>query len=349
MTLPRRMLKGQTYMVSRRCSERRFFLKPTKATNWILHYAFGLVLDRYDVTALALTIEANHYHLILVDPEGQLDEFMRDLDQLIARSFNAHYGRGENFWSPGSYSSVEIPDEETLIRKLVYVITNPVKDGLVERPEHWPGICTLPEDMGKHSRTVELPDAAFFGGKRPKHWIARGTLTPAEIRKAEAQARRRANEARGKNQRERKDRSSLPKQVTFALGWPPWVAAKDRAAWIQRLRLAVEQELERIYAQRQADNKPPFAGAEAIRQLSPFASAGDTFPNFSLDPHIAPGSNEGGQRQQRLNELTAWRQAHQASLELWRNGQRDVVFPTGTCKMAKLHKCMVGEVKLVGV
>ena len=128
MTLPRRLLKFQTHMVSRRCSERRFFLKPTKVVKKILEYALGAALAEFSVIFNGCLFEANHYHMVLGDPKQELSKFMHRFDQLVARSLNAHYGRGESFWVAGPYSNVEIHDEETLVRELVYVYTNAVKD-----------------------------------------------------------------------------------------------------------------------------------------------------------------------------------------------------------------------------
>jgi len=346
VTLPRRLLKQQVHLVTRRTSERRFFLKPCKAVRQVVLYALGLALQRYAIQLYALVVEANHFHMVLCDPKGELDAFMKDVDQLIARALNAYWGRGESFWSPSSYSNVEIHDPETLIRKLVYVFTNPVRDGLVARPEDWPGIRTLPEDMGSLEFTVQRPKQAFFGGKRPADWIPRGALSPFEVRKAEAKKRRDARQARAEGKRPRRERSRLPKEVTFSVGVPSGV--DDRGAFVAEVRNTLEAELQRIYTQRAQDNKPPFMGAQAMRDLDHNASAGDTFPQFRLNPRLAPGSNEDGQAKELKRELSLWRMQYAAALLSWRSGRRNAVFPVGTCRMVKLHGCRVGEVALLG-
>ena len=342
--LPRRVLPHQVHMITRRCSERRFFLKPTKATKAIVLYALGVALKATSVEFYGHVVEANHYHAVVGDPKGELSAFMQRFDQLIGRALNAYYGRGESLWCPGSFSNVEIHDEETLIRELVYVYSNPVKDGLVARPELWPGLKTAPEDMGNLTLTAKKPETAFFGGKRPKNWIARGTLTPAEVREVEAEQRQEAARARAEGERVRAPRSKLPDEVRIEVKLP--ALAEDRETFVSRVRAALEREVEEIHAKRKAEGKPPFMGAAAIRALDPFASAGSTYPKFKLNPRIASG-NQDGERQQLLRELKAWRAAYKAALEEWRNGRRDVVFPPGTNRMAKLHNCVVGEVPLL--
>jgi hypothetical protein len=270
---------------------------------------------------------------------------MHRFDQLVARSLNAHYGRGESFWVAGPYSNTEIPDEETLIRKLVYVYTNPVKDGLVARPEEWPGFHSLPEDMGTKTFTVKKPETAFFGGKRPKFWIPRGALTPAGIRREEARVGREQNMARAAGKKKpRAPRTTLPAEVSFEVKVP--LGVEDRDDFVRRVRAALEHEIASIHEERRRAGKTCFMGVEAIRQLDPFESAGDTFPKFRLNPRIACGDKE--LRIQLLLGLKAWRHAYKAALEEWRNGNRAVVFPEGTIQMKRLHRCKVGELQLLG-
>jgi len=346
MSLPRRVLPFMCHLVTRRCSERRFFLKPSKAVNEIVRYALAVAAAETGVELYAAMVEANHLHLVVGDPEAELSEFMQRFDQLVARALNARYGRGENFWSSGKFSNAEIHDEETLIRKLLYAYTNPVKDGLVERPEQWPGVKTLPEDMGALKQTVARPKHAFFGGRRPEGWIPRGALKPSEVRKAEAEQRLAAEAARRAGERPPRRGSTLPAQATLELKLPA-LAESDREDFVRRVREALEQELQRIYQQRRAAGKSEFMGVGRIRALDPFASAGDTFPRFQLDPRIASG-NQDGERQALLDELKAWRYAYKAALEEWRNGNRAVTFPLGTYHMRKVHECTVGEVRLIG-
>jgi hypothetical protein len=42
MTLPRQVVPGRDYMITRRCSERRFFLRPDDDTNDAFIYCLGL-------------------------------------------------------------------------------------------------------------------------------------------------------------------------------------------------------------------------------------------------------------------------------------------------------------------
>ncbi|MEZ6183839.1 MAG: hypothetical protein R3F62_02390 [Planctomycetota bacterium] len=340
MTDPRRVLHGQIHLVTARCSERRFLLKPCKATNEIFKYALARALQLTSVELYAITVQGNHFHAKVGDPKGELPRFMEVLDLLTARALNAHWGRGERFWSSDPYSNVEIHDEETLVRELVYLYTNAVKDGLVERPEQWPGFSTRPEDMGTLPILVPRPDYAFFGGKRAKRWIARGSMTPAEVRKAEAEREQAEARDREDGVRVREPRSTLPDVIPLEVKVPSLIPPERHEAFRQHVRAAVEQEIDRIHAHRKAEGKHAFLGVARIRAVKWWQSAGDTFPSFGLNPRIASG-NEEGERQELLRGLKAWREAYRAALALWQDGDYQVEFPLGTYGKHKVDKCQL--------
>lgn len=161
-TPPRRVLPGTTVLVTRRCSERRFFLRPSRATNELVLYALALAAQRYRVLVHAFCVLSNHLHLVVTDLDGCLPAFMRDFDALVARSVNAHLGRFEGFWATdGSYSAVEPIDPADIIAKIAYVIANPVAAGLVERGASWPGLWTSPEQIGTTTLIARKPKVFF--------------------------------------------------------------------------------------------------------------------------------------------------------------------------------------------
>jgi REP element-mobilizing transposase RayT len=162
VTPPRRILPGTTVFVTRRCSERRFFLRPSKETNDIVLYVLALAAKRYHVLVHAFCVLSNHVHLVVTDVEGRLPLFMQYLDSLVARAVNVHLGRSEGFWGSGeSYSVVEPLEPADVIDKIAYVLANPVAAGLVERGARWPGLWTAPERIGVAKLTVCKPKRFF--------------------------------------------------------------------------------------------------------------------------------------------------------------------------------------------
>ncbi len=331
MTQSRRVVPGQTHQISRRCVQRRFLLRPCKTVNQIVAYALGVALNRHGVLLHAAQVEANHYHFQLTDVRGVLPDFERDFDQLVARALNAAYGRGEAFWCPGSYSNVELHDQNTILEKLLYVLTNVVKDGLVKTPGDWPGFRTLPEDFGT-TITAKKPKTAFFGGRRPE-WFQSDYVNGKRRPRGH---RRRIDPMQEKHKELSRKRSKLPDEVTFEITVPPGFEELTVEQVRSLVRERLDARLAVIYREREERGLTRFMGAGAVKSQHPFASAGDTFPNFERNNRIAcPGNAE--LRIRLIAELKAWREEYRQALEAWRNGRRRALFPYGTYWLRVFH------------
>jgi hypothetical protein len=162
-TPPRRILPGTIQVVTRRCSERRYFLRPSKATNELVLYLLALAARRHRVLVHAFCVLSNHFHLVVTDREGCLPAFMQYLDSLIARALNVSLKRSEGFWATdGSYNAVEPLAATDIVQKTAYVLANPVAAGLVRRGAEWPGLWTSPEQLAGGVRLVARKPSAFF-------------------------------------------------------------------------------------------------------------------------------------------------------------------------------------------
>jgi REP element-mobilizing transposase RayT len=158
-------LPGTTYLITRRCSERRYFLLPIRLTNEIFLYVLGLAAQRYHVRVHAFCVLSNHVHLVVTDVDGRLPAFMQYVDSLVARAVNASLGRFEGFWaSDGSYSAVEPLDPADVLAKIAYALANPVAAGLVRTGAEWPGLWTAPDQIGTAKLTARRPEG-FFDAK----------------------------------------------------------------------------------------------------------------------------------------------------------------------------------------
>ena len=161
MTAPRQVLPGTTYLVSHRCSERRFFLRPSRLGNDVFRYLLAVAAQRYGIELHAFCVMSNHYHLVLTDPHARLPAFHQLLDGLLGRSLNALLGRREAFWGPDSYSAVELAGPDAILDKTTYTLANPVAAGLVKRARRWPGLWSSPDSIGARGCVVERPNHYF--------------------------------------------------------------------------------------------------------------------------------------------------------------------------------------------
>lgn len=183
-TAPRRILPGSTYLVTRRCSERRFFLRPCEVTNAIFLYLLAVAARRYGILVHAWCVLSNHYHLVVTDPGARLPDFHRYLDGLVARAVNCSLGRWESFWDPDSYSAVRLETPEAILEKIVYTLANPVAAGLVAHGKEWPGLWSDPALTGTVIE-VKRPEIFFRKkGSMPASATLKLTPPPAFARDA---------------------------------------------------------------------------------------------------------------------------------------------------------------------
>jgi REP-associated tyrosine transposase len=141
--LPRQVLPQQFYLITRRCTQRQFLLRPDPETNNAFTYALIEAAQRTQIEMLLPCAMSNHYHAVIFDRFGRYPEFVEHFHKMFARSQNALRGRWENFWSSEQVCVVRLVGREDVMDKLVYTATNPVKDGLVDKVHHWPGVNGL--------------------------------------------------------------------------------------------------------------------------------------------------------------------------------------------------------------
>jgi putative transposase len=149
-------------MFTRRCSERRFLLRPDVETTNAFWYCLGWAAQKHGQVLHAAVALSNHVHVVATDPRGIYPDFLRDFHGLLARVVNAWRGRWEHFWDANQASAVALEGEAAQLDKLVYVLANPV--GLVEEAGDWPGATAIHAILT--GRTIIA--------SRPKHFFREG-------------------------------------------------------------------------------------------------------------------------------------------------------------------------------
>jgi putative transposase len=77
-----------------------------------------------------------------------VSEYMRNLQAAFARWYNQTFGRRGRFWSE-RFKSTLLEDEKQVLDCLLYVELNPVRAGIVKRPEEYEGTSLYYRDLGK--------------------------------------------------------------------------------------------------------------------------------------------------------------------------------------------------------
>ncbi|MEO8899932.1 MAG: hypothetical protein ABI627_00275 [Polyangiaceae bacterium] len=142
VTVPRQIIPGRFYLVTRRCTHRQFLLRPSRLTNQIVRYSLALAASQSGIVLHAACVMSNHWHGVVSDPDGRLPEFLERFHRLVARAQNASLGRWENFWSSDKASAVLLVSEAGVLEKIAYTLANPTVAGLVHSPFEWPGVLS---------------------------------------------------------------------------------------------------------------------------------------------------------------------------------------------------------------
>lgn len=158
MTAPREVLPGKTYLITRRCTQRQFLLKPSRQTNQLVRYCLGIAASQTGVLIHTVCFMSNHWHGVVSDPFACLPEFLERFHRLFAKAQNAALGRWENLWSSDKTSVVLLVSDQDVLEKMAYTIANPTIEGLVRSPCEWPGVITT--RVGERW-TAEMPDVFF--------------------------------------------------------------------------------------------------------------------------------------------------------------------------------------------
>lgn len=158
-------------MLTRRCTQRQFLLRPDKEMNNAFIYCLAVAAKRHQVDIIDFVQMSNHLHDAIYDRYGTAPAFYEDFHKLLAKCANALRGRWENVFASEQTSVVRLETQDALIEKLVYIAINPVKDCLVARVEDWPGA----------SGHRALMSGTALTARRPRFFFATDGDMPTEV------------------------------------------------------------------------------------------------------------------------------------------------------------------------
>jgi putative transposase len=84
-----------------------------------------------------------------------VSEFMRNVQASFARWYNRSYERRGRFWAE-RFKSTYLQSHRAVVDCMLYVELNPVRAGLVERPEEWRGSSLTLRELGKDQWLMPL-------------------------------------------------------------------------------------------------------------------------------------------------------------------------------------------------
>ena len=265
-------------MFTRRCSERRFFLRPDRLVTNAFWYCLGWAAEKHGMILHAAIALSNHVHVVATDPRGVYPDFLRDFNGLLARVVNAARGRWEHFWDANQASAVLLEDEAAQLDKVVYTLSNPV--GLVDKAADWPGATALGAVLSGTTVVAKRPEHFFRrendGGDMPAteelSFLPPPLFSEIPIRDYRSRVKELVDGVEAEVARRGAGTTTLGRRRILAQRWcdkppdverrrqlSPNVACRDK--WLRIERLQLKKRFQEIYR----DARHAFrAGLEAI-------------------------------------------------------------------------------------
>jgi hypothetical protein len=71
-------------MITRRCTQQQFLMRPDEATNNNFLYCLGEAAQRFGIVLLLSQMLSNHHHTDVYDPHGRINEFTEHFHKMFA-------------------------------------------------------------------------------------------------------------------------------------------------------------------------------------------------------------------------------------------------------------------------
>ena len=140
---------GAWYHVMNRGAQRRAIVEGD-ADRACFEDVLGATSERFRVEVHAWCLMANHYHLMVRTPEGNLGRAMRHLNGVYTQHFNRRHGRDGALFR-GRYKAVLVEAQAYWTHLSRYVHRNPLEAGAVAELSAYPW-SSYPAYVGKAAR-----------------------------------------------------------------------------------------------------------------------------------------------------------------------------------------------------
>ena len=306
-------LPHEEYLVTRNTIQGEFLLLPTDAVNHILAYSLGLAQVANRVELHSFCFQANHIHKTLADPFLEMSDFMRDFARNSALALNRHHGRQGALWEPGSFHATILGTSEKILDRTSYVVTNPVKDGLVSAVSEWPGLVSTNFTTASVRKIRWVKGVRWSEGRRSKY---------VRIERPDPEAPRAYFT------------KSRPEEVEIELTAPRAFWGDPRAFWRECERRA--RETERAVQELFRREGRRFMGAERILSQSPRKRPSRGLPG-STSRRLFVTACTKELRKRIEARIASFDERYREAWERFCGGERGVKFPNGTFEMRRRY------------
>ena len=126
-------IKDYPYVVTTVTLNREPIFKESKAGDILLEaILFGRRRQWYYL--LSFVIMPDHMHLIIIPRDKNISECLKSIKGFSVRRINSVFDKRGSVWQNGFYDYI-LDNEEKVLSRMRYIENNPVRKGIVTRPE----------------------------------------------------------------------------------------------------------------------------------------------------------------------------------------------------------------------
>ena len=295
---PRWIQADKVYAQTQRTIDRQFLFKPNPTVRNIIGASAVRAQLKHPVHIYWLEFNINHEQNGIAPLSDSFEDlnnlvlFKQTFHKILVYELNVHYDReGGMFSTPPR--TVPCLDNQSLEQQFFYALTNPVKDGLVEKVSHWKGFSS-------YNQLAHGKDEVF-------HWFDR-TQWHRDGKKKDLQAYMQSG---------RLEYTPLPSLAHMKPG--------KRESYIRR----EVRELEKAFKAEREENAQNVMTSAALEKLNP-RDRPKTRPPRTPKPLCHCSCPALAEMYRTL--LFYFLDAYDRASALYRKGNHSVVFPSGSYK-----------------
>jgi REP element-mobilizing transposase RayT len=174
ITHARYLQSGMIYHVISKTLRGQFLLAPKKGVSSLCGGVVAMARQNWpEVKLYGFAFMSNHIHLMVSGRSDEVSCFVGFIKREISRRLGQRYKLPGSFWHQ-RFVATALPTEESTVKCLKYILSQGVKEDLVERPEHWPGLhCAKYLMLGARIKAEWLDATLYHRAKTVQSRLAR--------------------------------------------------------------------------------------------------------------------------------------------------------------------------------
>ncbi|MBT6180231.1 MAG: hypothetical protein HOI23_23520 [Deltaproteobacteria bacterium] len=174
ITHARYLQPGMVYHIISKTLRGQFLLAPKKGVSSLCGGVVAMARQNWpEVKLYGFAFMSNHIHLMVSGYGHDVSGFVGFIKREISRRLGQRYKLPGTFWHQ-RFVATALPTEESQVKCLKYILSQGVKEDLVERPEHWPGLhCARHMMTGAQIKAEWLDATSYHRAKTIQSRLAR--------------------------------------------------------------------------------------------------------------------------------------------------------------------------------